>query len=79
MKDMGIAMDWTNEGYKKMNKHYSCNNTRLKNCMDCGKYSINECHGYKEKPTEEIIVCRWGGFKKWKYIDGEFVEVQEDE
>ena len=49
-----------------------CENTSFEKCMKCGRYSVNECHGRKDKPTEEVIICAIGGTKKWERINGEY-------
>ena len=49
-----------------------CDNTNFERCIKCGRYSVNECHGHKDKPTEEVIICSIGGTKKWERINGEY-------
>jgi len=48
-----------------------CENTSFEKCKKCGRYSVNECHGHRDKPTEEIIICGIGGTKEWDYVNHE--------
>ena len=48
-----------------------CNNTDFEKCMSCGNYVVHEGHGHRDKPDEEIVICR-GGTKKWERINGEY-------
>lgn len=55
----------------------SCENTEYGKCMKCQRYSVNEHHGYRDKPSEDIVICPIGGVKKWRYIDHEYKFVSE--
>lgn len=49
-----------------------CENNCLEKCYKCGRYSIDTCHGYSNKPMEDIIECIYGGVKKWKFVNNEW-------
>ena len=55
----------------------SCKNEQFERCMLCQRYSENERHGYRDKPSEDIVICPIGGVKKWRYIDHEYKFVSE--
>lgn len=42
-----------------------CNNTDYRKCQKCGKYTCDSTIGHKNKPTESVIQCVFGGTKKW--------------
>lgn len=42
-----------------------CKNTDYKKCMKCGRYACDTTIGSKNKATESIIQCVFGGIKKW--------------
>lgn len=54
-----------------------CGNTDHEKCMRCQRYSINEHHGYRNKPSEDIVLCVNGGVKKWQYKDHKYQYVCE--
>lgn len=42
-----------------------CTNTDYSRCMECKRYSCDTTIGHRDKPTESIIECVFGGIKKW--------------
>ena len=42
-----------------------CKNTDYEICMKCKRYTCDSTIGHRNKSTESIIQCIFGGVKRW--------------
>lgn len=56
-----------------------CENKDFNKCMKCERFSVNAHHGYRDRPSEEIIIGIRCGTKRWKYINKKYVYIEENE